>query len=209
MPGPEGGTGLVTELDEQGRITVQTHTGCSVADTGAPAWYVERTYGEGNIARKVTRQALTEDGKPISSVPKGAAHTEEIYNELGRSVSTNETGFDESRSGFARRETAFTTDGRLESVKHFRSDGTLVPRVRVLITAVVPGTQEKTAGLHVGDELVSANDRPVTSAYAFVFGPPFPGGAIEVLREGRRIRVEGFKTGRVGIYLEDRAAESP
>jgi hypothetical protein len=45
----------------------------------------------------------------------------------------------------------------------------------------------------------------VTSAYAWVYAGNFPGGWIEVLRDGKRVRIEGFEAGTLGVFLEDRA----
>ena len=86
---------------------------------------------------------------------------------------------------------------------HKRSDGTALESVRVMIKAVQP-EQPKAAELHPGDQLVAANDKPVTSAYAWVNAGTFPGGWIEVMRDGKRIRIEGFKEGTLGVVLEDR-----
>jgi hypothetical protein len=44
----------------------------------------------------------------------------------------------------------------------------------------------------------------VTSAYAWL-STNFPGGSIEVLREGQRIRIDGFRPGMLGVDLQDRA----
>jgi hypothetical protein len=43
---------------------------------------------------------------------------------------------------------------------------------------------------------------PVRSAYEFASN--FPGGWIEVLRDGKKLRIEGFEAGSLGVALEDR-----
>ncbi len=92
----------------------------------------------------------------------------------------------------------------MQSVTHQRSDGTAVESVRVIIKAVVP-QQPKAAELRAGDQILSANDRPVTSAYDWVFAANFSGGWIEVLRDGAKLRIDGLEPGTLGIVLEDRA----
>jgi hypothetical protein len=78
--------------------------------------------------------------------------------------------------------------------------------VRVFIINVVPpADQPKSAELKVGDQLVAANGKPITSAYAWILSANFPGGSIEVLREGQRIRINGFGPGNLGVDLQDRA----
>jgi hypothetical protein len=49
----------------------------------------------------------------------------------------------------------------------------------------------------------------VTSTQAWVAAGTFPGGWIEVLREGRRLRLDGFNPGDLGLLLQDRAPATP
>jgi hypothetical protein len=55
---------------------------------------------------------------------------------------------------------------------------------------------------------LGCDGNPLPGAYHFVFHD-FPGGSLEVLRDGQRVRVEGFEAGSVGFFLEDRAGASP
>jgi hypothetical protein len=76
-----------------------------------------------------------------------------------------------------------------------------------MITAVTPA-QPKSSELKAGDRLLAANGNPIASAYHFVFHD-FPGGWLEVLRDGQRLRIDGFEAGSIGFFLEDRAAANP
>ena len=80
--------------------------------------------------------------------------------------------------------------GGLQGVTHKRSDGSVVEAVRVMITAVMP-QQPKASELKAGDQLLAANGNPVHSAYEWALSN-FPGGWIEVLRDGKTIRIDGF-----------------
>jgi S1-C subfamily serine protease len=141
---------------------------------------------------------------PFISTGK-AAHYEEEYNTTEQQERIYETGFDEKLVGFSTREAKFS-GGKLQSVTHTRSDGTVLDSVRVIITEVEPlAEQPKAAELQAGDYFISANGKPVTNAHAWVHAGSFPGGWIEVLREGRRIRIDGLNPGSLGVTLEDRA----
>ena len=78
----------------------------------------------------------------------------------------------------------------------------------VIISQIIPpANQPKSAELKPGDQFIAANGKPVTSAYAYVFSGSFPGGSIEVLRDGHRLRIDGFASGSLGVVLEDRATK--
>jgi hypothetical protein len=79
--------------------------------------------------------------------------------------------------------------------------------VRVFIVDV-GAQQAKAAQLKAGDQLLEANGAVVHSADEFN-ATSFPGGWIEVLRDGQRIRIEGFEPRPLGIALEDRAVINP
>ena len=128
---------------------------------------------------------------------------EQDFNEIDQLERIYETGFDQGTFGYTTREARFDR-GKLLNVTHRRSDGSQLDAVSVIIKYVEP-QQAKAKELRPGDQLVAANDRPVTSAYAWVAGGEFPGGWIEVLRAGKRVRIEGFERGPLGIVLEDRA----
>jgi hypothetical protein len=134
------------------------------------------------------------------------ARTEEEFDTIDRLERMYETGFNEKVVGFNARESKFS-NGALVSVSHKRSDGSAVEAVRVMITAVTPA-QPKAAELKPGDQLLVVNGNPLASAYHFVFSD-FPGGWMEVLRDGQRLRMEGFEAGSIGFFLEDRAVANP
>ena len=79
--------------------------------------------------------------------------------------------------------------------------------VRVFIIDVA-AQQAKAAQLKPGDQLLAANGTVVHSAYEFT-ATTFPGGWIEVMRDGQRLRIEGFEAGLLGVALEDRAVQTP
>jgi hypothetical protein len=83
----------------------------------------------------------------------------------------------------------------------------MVEAVRVFIVDVA-AQQAKAAELKPGDQLLEANGTVVRSAYEFA-ATAFPGGWIEVLRDGQRLRIEGFESGPLGVGLEDRAVQTP
>jgi len=137
-----------------------------------------------------------------------AARYEETFDFVGQRSRIYETGFNEQIVGFTEREARFT-GGTFQGVTHKRSDGSVISSVSVVITEVLPpANQPKSAELKPGDILVAANGKPVTSSYGWVFAGTFPGGVIEVIRDGQRIRIEGFVAGTLGVALEDRAART-
>ncbi len=156
--------------------------------------------------KRRVRQVCDANRKPLAFISNGtAARTEEEYDAIAQPERIYETGFDESRVGFSTREAKFSS-GNLQSVTHTRSDGRSLESVRVIIVGVVPPSdQPKSAELKPGDQLLAANGQEVSSAYGFVFGPKFPGGSVEVLRDGQRVRIDGFNPGSLGVILEDRA----
>jgi hypothetical protein len=192
-------------LDENEREIIEWKLGCDVKELGAPVLRTDTEWHRTGARKRVVRQACDENRKPLAVISNGtAAHFEQEFNEIDRLERIYETGFDEKLVGFSSREAKFSS-GTLESVTHRHSDGTALDSVRVIIKAVMP-EQPKAAELRAGDQLVAANDKPVASAYAWVAAGSFPGGWIEVIRDGRRIRIDGFKEGALGIILEDRAA---
>jgi hypothetical protein len=124
---------------------------------------------------------------------------EEEYSESDRLERIYETGFDEKLVGFSSREAKFA-EGVLQSVTHKRSDGTALEAVRTIVVAVTPKEPE----FKPGDELVSANGDPIRSLYHFTRSV-FPGGWIEVVRDGKTVRIEELKPGPLDVRLEDRA----
>ena len=190
--------------DDNGRAFLVWQLGCPAELAGAPAFSIDSEWHRTGARKRRVRQGCDANRKPLAVVSNGiAARSEEQYDEIDRLERMYETGFDEKALGFSTREAKFS-NGALQSVTHKRSDGTVLDTVRVIITAVQP-QQPKAAELHPGDQLLIANDRPVHSAYDWVFAINFPGGWIEVLRDGQRVRIEGFTAGSLGISLEDRA----
>jgi hypothetical protein len=194
---------LEQSFDEKGKVFLEWYVGCPES-TGAPAFSFDTEYHRTGAIKRVVRQACDSARKPLPYISTGTgARTEEESDSLGQLERKYETGFDEKVTGFNVRETKFTQNV-LQSVTHKRSDGSAVEAVRVIITEVTPA-QPKSAELKAGDQLLAVNGNPVPSAYHFFYNP-FPGGWLEVLRDGQRLRIEGFEAGSIGLTLEDRAA---
>jgi hypothetical protein len=191
--------------DENGRITTEWQLGRDPKGWAGPVLRINTEwYSSGKMRRRV-RQACDSNRNELPTVFDGAAaRIEEEFNESGNLERIYETGFDEQRVGFSKREARFS-GGNLQSVSHTRSDGTVLNSVRVISASVSPpANQPKSAELKEGDQLVAANGKPVTSAHVWS-SADFPGGWLEVLRAGRRIRIDGFAPGKLGVVLEDRA----
>jgi hypothetical protein len=191
--------------DEQGHVVTEWLTARDPQAFGGALIRTDTEWYPGGGMKRRVRQVYDANRQPAPVIPTGSpARKEEEFDSTGDPERIYETGFDEQVVGFGSRE-ARVAAGALSSVVHKRNDGTTLDSVRVLISGVVPpADQPRSAELHAGDQLVAANGKPVTSAYAWVFGGPFPGGWIEVLRNGRRIRIDGFKPGKLGIYLDER-----
>jgi YD repeat-containing protein len=191
-------------LDENEREIVEWKLGCDVKEVGAPVLRTDTEWHRTGAHKRTVRQACDENRKPLAFISNGtAAHFEQEFSAIDSLERIYETGFDEKLVGFSGREAKFSS-GTLESVMHRRSDGSALDSVRVMIKSVIP-QQAKAKELRAGDQLLAANDKPVTSAYAWVYAGNFPGGWIEVLRDGKRVRIEGFEAGTLGVFLEDRA----
>jgi predicted Ser/Thr protein kinase len=193
---------LEQNFDDNGRVFLLWELGCP-SRAGAYAFKTETEWHRTGATKRITRQACDAERKPVPFISTGqGARIEEEHDEADQRERIYETGFEESRVGFNTRETKFS-GGALQSVTHKRSDRTLLEAVEVFITGVFP-QQSKASELKAGDQLLAANGKPVRSAHDWVFND-FPGGWIEVVRDGKTIRVEGFSSGSVGISLEDRA----
>ena len=195
---------LEQSFDENNNVFLEWFLGCPESE-GAPAWSVDVEYHRTGAIKRHTRQACDSNRKPLPYTSTGiSARTEKEYNAIGAQERLHESGFNES-VGYNVRETKIS-NGALMSVSHKRSDGSAVA-VQVIITGITLA-QPKSAELKVGDQLLAVNGTPVPSAYHF-FYDAFPGGWLEVLRDGQRLRIEGFEAGSVGLDLEDRAAANP
>jgi hypothetical protein len=202
ISGGNGWSKSETDYDEDGRAVTEWKFGCEAS--GAPAFRTDIEWHKSGVCKRRVRQAFDAARKPLPFISTGTgARFEEDFDEIERLERIYETGFDEKTLGFSSREATFSATV-LQSVTHRRADGTALDAVRVIITSVIP-QQPKAAELRAGDQLLAANDKPVTSAYHWVYGINFSGGWIEVLREGRRIRIEGFTPAKLGVLLEDRA----
>lgn len=191
--------------DENGRLTTEWKIDTDLQAFGGPVLRIDTEWNTNGKMKRVIRQVCDAQRQPLPQIANGnAARYEEEFDFVGERQRIYETGFDEKVIGFSQREAKFSGGG-LQSVTHTRADGTTVASVRVIITAVrPPAEQPKSAELKAGDQLIAANGRPVTSAYAWAFAN-FPGGSIEVMREGRLIRIGPFNPGPLGVFLEDRA----
>jgi tRNA A-37 threonylcarbamoyl transferase component Bud32 len=201
-------TGIETDYDDDERPTVEWNYGCDVEAMGAPIYRTDTEWFKTGARKRRVRQAYDGNRQPLAVVSNGtAAHYEERFDEIDQLERINETGFDESVVGYSSREARFD-GGKLQEVIHRRGDGTALDSVQVFIKNVFP-EQPKAAELHPGDQLVAANDKPVTTAYAWRFAGTFPGGWIEVIRASKRIRIDGFEEGSLGVVFEDRAPGKP
>ena len=194
------------EFDDKGNTISEWQIDPDIETFGAPAWHTATEWYSAGTPKRIVRQACDAERKPLPHISTGkGARTEQEYSDSNRLERIYETGFDEKLIGFSAREAKFS-EGILKTVTHKRSDGTQLESVRIIITAVAPA-QPKAAELKTGDELLSVNGNPVRSARHFVSNE-FPGGWIEVRRDGQNVRVDGLEAGPLGITLEDRAAKN-
>jgi len=200
-------TAVESVYDENGRLSFEWKTGCDVPTFGGPVIRVDNEWNSNGKLKRTVRQAFDANRQPLSKVSNGtSARREEEFDWMGERERIYETGFDEDLLGFSTREAKFS-GGNLQSVTFTRGDGSQVDSVRVMITEVIPPeNQPKSSELKAGDQLLAFNGKRVTSAYAWVYAG-FPGGWIEVERNGRRIRIGDFNPGAVGIVLEDIATQ--
>ena len=203
-------TSLEKEYDENERETTEWKLGCDVSVLGAPAWRTDNEWHSTGMRKRRVRQAYDEQRQPLETIATGnAAHAEEDFNELQRIERLYESGFDEKLTGFSIREAIFR-NGDFQSVTHRRKNGAQLEAVRVLIKGVFPDAQAKSRELlREGDQFITANGEPVKTAYEWVFTNQFAGGYLEVMRNGRRLRLEGFEGGQLGIALEERSMDVP
>jgi hypothetical protein len=207
LPADAGVTFVASEqfYDEDGRITTEWRTVSSPKDFGGPVLRFDTDWYAGGTKKRQVLQVCDANRQPLAVVSTGnPARREEEFDESGRWVRIYEAGFDEGLVGFSKREAKFS-GGSLQSVTRARADGTAVTSVRVIITSVEPrAEQPKAAELKAGDQLTAANGKPLTSTYAWA-STEFPGGWVEVLREGKVVRVSGLNPGRLGVTLQERA----
>ena len=197
------------EYDETSREIVTWQSGWSVGQFGAPVWRKDTDWYSSGVMRRRVWQAYDEKRQPLKTLPiNDPARTEEEFSAVGKIERKLETGFDETRLGYESREIR-VANGQLESVIHRRADGSVLKDVRVMIKEIFANAQPKTAELRVGDQFLTANGEPVANAFAWMFTTNFPGGALEVLRYGERLRIEGFAAGKLGVALEDRGPDVP
>ena len=199
-----GATGLVEqEFDEKGRPVNEWQTDSDVETFGAPALHIKTEWRSNGALERIVRQACDAERKPLASISNGrAARMEEEYGESDRRERMYESGFDEKLVGFSSREAKFS-EGVLQSVTHRRSDGTALDAVRTIVVAVGREEPEATE-FKPGDELLSVNGDPIRSMYHLTMSN-FPGGWIEVLRDGKSVRIEGLEPEPLDLRLEDRA----
>lgn len=201
---------LVSEVvyDENGRITTEWRTVSQPQSVGGPILRFDTEWHPNGKMKRRVRQVCDMNRQPVAVLSNGnAARHEDDYDFVEQLERIYETGFNEQLVGFNIREAKFS-GGILQGVTHSRNDGSPVGSVAVIITEVIPpAEQPKSAELKAGDQLVASNGRTVTSAYGWVYAGAFPGGWIEVIRDGRRIRIEGFNPGILGVALEDRAVK--
>lgn len=192
-------------FDDNGRLMTKWEIGHDPANIGGPIQRIDTEWRTNGKRKSRVLEVCDANRIPLRALSNGnAARTQEEYdlNELLERI--YETGFDEALVGFASREAKFS-QGQLQSIIRLRSDGTRVDSVNVIVYIVLPPPdQPKSAEVKAGDQLVAANGQAVTSGYGFLNS--FSGGWIEVLRDGQRIRIDGFKPKvSLGIGLQERA----
>jgi hypothetical protein len=195
--------------DENGRVISDWRTAADpVVPFGGPILRIDTEWNANGKRVRRVRQVLDSNRNPISVAAGGNyAYSEENLDWNGQHVRIFEKGFDESIVGYNTLEAKFL-GGQIQTVIHRRSDLTIVPTVQVIITQVSPSAdQPKLAELKVGDQLVAANGIPVTSSYGWALSD-FKGGWLEVIRNGQRIRIDGFVEGFLDFSLQDRAPTS-
>lgn len=192
--------------DEGGRVTTEWKIGTDPVYFGGTSVRIDTKYQANGKMEFRIRQVCDNNRQPVLISENGnAARFEETFDFVGQRSAINESGFNEKLVGFSRRTTIFT-GGNFQGVTHTRSDGKQVGSVLVVITQIVPPeNQPKSAELRPGDIFAAVNGKPITTAYAWVFGGAFPGGTVEVIRNGQRIKIEGFVAGTLGVGLEERA----
>jgi hypothetical protein len=194
-------TQLEESYDGNGRVFLIWELGCA-ASAGAPAFSTDLEWHKTGARKRRLRQACDMNRKPLAVTSTGiAARIEEEFDQLDRWERIYETGFNEKTVGFSTREAKFS-GGSFQSVTHKRGDGSTVAAVGVFIVEVA-AQQAKAAELRPGDQLLESNGKPVHSAYEWAT-TPFAGGWIDVLRDGKKLRIEGFEAGTLGVALEDR-----
>jgi len=194
--------------DEKGRLVNEWKIGSDSQAFGGPILRIDTEWEANGKMKKRIRQVCDANRQPLSVLTNGnAARKEEYFDFNEQRERIYETGFAEDVVGFANREAKFLA-GSLQSVTFTRADGSRVDSVAVIISQIIPpANQPKSAELKPGDQFIAANGKPVTSAYAYIFSGTFPGGSIEVLRDGHRLRIDGFASGSLGVVLEDRGTK--
>jgi hypothetical protein len=191
--------------DDNGRIFLIWKLGCPATE-GAPAFSIDAEYHKTGALKRRVIQACDMNRKPLALTSTGiAARKEEEYDQLERRERIYEAGFNEKSVGFTTRDAKFS-EGVFQSVTHKRSDGSTVEALGVFIVEVA-AQQAKAAELKPGDQLLEANGVPVRNAYQWT--TTFSGGWIELLRDGKKLRIEGFEAGPLGVALEDRVVTNP
>ena len=190
-------------FDDNGRLITKWEIGYDPAIMGGPVQRIETEWRASGTMKSRVREICNADRIPMPTISNGnAARTQEEFDLNEQFERLYETGFDEKLVGFVSREAKFS-QRKLQSVIRLRSDGTRVDSVNVIIYVVMPPPdQPKSAELKEGDQIIAANGQPVTSAYGFLTS--FSEGWIEVLREGERIRIDGFNKSPLGVGLQER-----
>ena len=195
--------------DTQGREVLRIRSGCSLEDWGAPVWQMETEWGGNGVIRKITEQAFDDAGKPLAvgNAKYGACEIT-LGDEHGKRKHRTTTGLPEKELGYSRREVDYAPGGAISAIHYFYSNDEPAP-VEVVIATIDADAQPSSKNFQPGDILVSRNGEPVTSLRGMGAGKPFPGGWVEVCREGRTIRIDGFQPGMMGVNLKERVVPRP
>jgi predicted Ser/Thr protein kinase len=202
------------EYDESGREIVTWQYGWSVKKYGASiwrknvAWYHIGGQNTGAL-RHLSWQACDEKRQPLEKVAnRDPARIETDYDADGKVERQLDADFDEARLGYRSRELLFL-DGKLHRIVHRNGAGQQLKDIRVFVTSIRLDAPAKSAELKVADQLLSGNGEPGGTAYEWMLGTRFNGGSIEILRDGQRLRIDGFADGKLGVMLEDRGPGVP
>jgi hypothetical protein len=193
------------EGDSRGRTIMTCETWAGPNASGAWGLRTENTWTESNRLQKRVRQGVDSAGRPVAaSKNHEPSRIEETFDESGRTISTLQSGFEESVWGYSTLEGGHDAEGRPASMTHRRADGRAVP-VHALVAEVSADAQEAAKNLRAGDVIVSVNGEPVRDTLEFNRRRAGKPGFLEVEREGKLVRIDGIAEGRIGISLANRA----
>ncbi|HWB04172.1 MAG TPA: protein kinase [Verrucomicrobiales bacterium] len=134
----------------------------------------------------------------------GEMESQETFNTAEqRLISKVASGFDEAKYGYVTR-TIRLTENRTLDLEFTNSKGQPVKNLRPFIVKVDPGSIGESLKLLPDDLILSYNGTPTSNSIEFAEGKK-PGGSMEILRKGKRLKFDKVPAGKLGVLLEDRA----